>query len=93
MPIYTCDACQFTTPLRSNYSNHLLTRKHLSHNPIEANMLVQMLAADSPMLATPEPVFKTQRYRLSKMCVEHDRRINKGTIYGIQDPRKDQDSR
>ena len=56
MPIYTCDCCQFTTPLKSNYSNHLLTRKHLSHKPIEANMLVQMLAADSPMLDTPEPV-------------------------------------
>ena len=26
--VYTCECCHFTTPLKGNYSNHLLTKKH-----------------------------------------------------------------
>jgi hypothetical protein len=26
--MYTCECCNFTTPLKGNYSDHLLTKKH-----------------------------------------------------------------
>ena len=82
-----CVSCQFTTPLKSNYSNHLLTRKHLSHNPIEANMLVQMLAADSPMLATPEPMFKC---KYCEQCYKHRSSLSKHIKYSCT-KNKDED--
>ena len=34
MPSYHCDLCQFITPLKSNYTSHLSTKKHLSHMKI-----------------------------------------------------------
>jgi len=30
MPIYHCELCNFSTPLKSNYTSHLLTKKHIS---------------------------------------------------------------
>ena len=30
MPIYHCDLCNFSTPLKSNYTSHLSTKKHIS---------------------------------------------------------------
>ena len=29
MPIYNCDLCRFSTPLKSNYTNHISSRKHI----------------------------------------------------------------
>ena len=31
MKTYSCEICKFTTPLRSNYKNHLETRKHIKN--------------------------------------------------------------
>ena len=87
MPIYTCVGCQFSTPLKTNYSNHLLTRKHLSNNPTEANMLAPMLAADSPMLATPEPVY-TCKY--CEQCYKHRSSLSKHIKYSCT-KNKDED--
>jgi hypothetical protein len=30
MPIYHCELCNFSTPLKSNYTSHLSTKKHIS---------------------------------------------------------------
>ena len=87
MPIYTCVGCQFSTPLKTNYSNHLLTRKHLGNNPTEANMLAPMLAADSPMLATPEPVY-TCKY--CEQCYKHRSSLSKHIKYSCT-KNKDED--
>ena len=29
MPLYNCDCCVFSTLLKSNYTNHLTTKKHI----------------------------------------------------------------
>ena len=31
MGVYTCDACKFTTPIKSHYSRHLTTAKHIEN--------------------------------------------------------------
>jgi hypothetical protein len=31
MPTYTCERCKFTTTLKSNYTNHILTPKHIKN--------------------------------------------------------------
>lgn len=30
MPLYSCTCCNFTTMLKSNYTDHLKTRKHIT---------------------------------------------------------------
>jgi len=29
MPVYECDLCKFSTHLKSNYSNHVSSKKHI----------------------------------------------------------------
>ena len=38
MPEYECNCCGFSTPLKSNYTNHLRTNKHIrnSNQPVAA---------------------------------------------------------
>ena len=31
MGVYTCDACKFTTPIKSHYTRHLTTAKHIEN--------------------------------------------------------------
>jgi len=37
MPLYSCTCCKFTTMLKSNYTDHLKTRKHIRRqsNPVK----------------------------------------------------------
>jgi len=78
MPIYTCECCNFSTPLKSNYSNHLLTKKHVSNKPIQTNMLAEMLADVSQMLVTPEPVLKC---KYCDQCYKHRSSLSKHIKY------------
>ena len=32
MATYSCETCKFTTPLKSNYTKHLETRKHIKNS-------------------------------------------------------------
>lgn len=35
MPEYECKGCKFSTPLKSNYTNHLRTNKHIRNTNIQ----------------------------------------------------------
>lgn len=39
MPLYSCTCCNFTTMLKSNYTDHLKTRKHITKQsrPVKEN--------------------------------------------------------
>ena len=37
MPVYDCDLCKFTTHLKSNYSNHLSSKKHILISQLKSN--------------------------------------------------------
>ena len=37
MPLYECDLCKFSTHLKSNYSNHLSSKKHLLISQLKLN--------------------------------------------------------
>ena len=52
MPTYNCECCQFTTLLKSNHTNHLLTKKHIRNSQIVSPKLAQIsfpLAQISPV--------------------------------------------
>jgi hypothetical protein len=38
MPLYECDLCKFSTPLKSNYSNHLSSKKHILISQLKPNI-------------------------------------------------------
>ena len=38
MPVYDCDLCKFSTPLKSNYSNHLSSKKHILISQLNPNI-------------------------------------------------------
>jgi hypothetical protein len=65
---YTCDCCKFTTPLKGNYSDHLLTKKHIR------NIQTQQ-ASIKPKRATPTEVFTCkycdQKYKHSQSLNKH----------------------
>lgn len=42
MTTYTCELCQFTTRLKSNHTNHLLTKKHIRNSEIVSQQLAQI---------------------------------------------------
>ena len=44
MPTYKCDCCNFSTLLKSNYTNHLNTKKHISNNSEKLAEVSQKLA-------------------------------------------------
>jgi hypothetical protein len=35
MPNYHCELCNFSTPLKSNYTTHILTKKHISFSSVQ----------------------------------------------------------
>ena len=51
MPTYKCDCCNFSTLLKSNYTNHLNTKKHISNNSEKLAEVSQKLAEVSQKLA------------------------------------------
>ena len=51
MPTYNCECCHFTTLLKSNHTNHLLTKKHIRNSQIVSPKLAKIsfpLAQISP---------------------------------------------
>ena len=38
MPLYECDLCKFSTHLKSNYSNHLSSKKHILISQLKPNI-------------------------------------------------------
>ena len=53
MPTYNCECCQFITLLKSNHTNHLLTKKHIRNSQIVSPKLAKIsfeLAQISPIV-------------------------------------------
>uniref|UniRef100_A0A6C0D2W0 Uncharacterized protein n=1 Tax=viral metagenome TaxID=1070528 RepID=A0A6C0D2W0_9ZZZZ len=55
MPLYTCTCCNFNTMLKSNYSDHLNTRKHIAKQsrPVKENKTETCVKEDEKQ-NTPE---------------------------------------
>ena len=34
MPVYNCSLCQLSTPIKSHYERHLLTKKHTMNEKV-----------------------------------------------------------
>ena len=51
MPVYECNCCGFSTPLKSNYTNHLRTSKHIRNS----NQAVALPAPVPAALPAPVP--------------------------------------
>ena len=60
MPVYECNCCGFSTPLKSNYTNHLRTSKHIRNSnqavALPAPVPVALPAPVPAALPAPEPV-------------------------------------
>jgi hypothetical protein len=71
MNIYNCDCCHFTTTLRSNYTNHLLTNKH------------NKLSKVSPLICITHPVLENEMFSC-KYCgqkYKHKQSVTKHIKY------------
>jgi len=58
MPTYNCECCQFTTLLKSNHTNHLLTKKHIRNS----QQVVNKKSALSQQKVNPEPTSFVCKY-------------------------------
>lgn len=58
MPIYHCDLCNFSTPLKSNYTSHLSTKKHILLNKIkQINSPIKAEVPESKVIEKVSPEF------------------------------------
>lgn len=48
MPIYHCELCNFSTPLKTNYTSHLSTKKHISISNLKQSLTTQKQPSDNP---------------------------------------------
>lgn len=56
MPVYECNFCGFSTPLKSNYTNHLRTNKHIRNTNQPVALPAPVPVALPVPEALPEPV-------------------------------------
>ena len=71
MANYNCECCKFNTPLKSNYTNHLLTKKH--------ERLIKVTQASlKPKRATPTDVYKC---KYCEQQYKHTQSLNKHIKY------------
>ena len=54
MPIYHCDLCNFSTPLKSNYTCHLSTKKHISISNLKT-INIPKQPKNNPMTTQKQP--------------------------------------
>ena len=64
MPLYHCELCKFTTPLKSNYSNHLTTMKHIGKSKSEVSIAVSQNKSH-------ECKYCGQKYKHKQSVVNH----------------------
>ena len=50
MPLYNCDCCVFSTLLKSNYTNHLTTKKHIEKSKSKVSLGKSKVSPDENVL-------------------------------------------
>ena len=73
MPIYECKCCNFSTLLKSNYSNHVKTNKHISKSQPKVNIE----STQSQPISVPEPIalftckYCEQKFKFKQSMYRH----------------------
>ncbi len=73
MPIYECKCCNFSTLLKSNYSNHMKTNKHIS----KSHPKVNIESPQSQPITPPEPIamfsckYCEQKFKFKQSMYRH----------------------
>ena len=82
MPTYTCECCNFSTLLKSNYNNHLKTNKHIGNVSIKLAEVSQKLVVVSPKLAeVSQEISNLFKCKYCDQCYKHKSSLSKHIKY------------
>jgi len=81
MPVYHCDLCQFTTPLKSNYTAHVSSQKHVRFVQFrdriqpevipEAPQIQPEVIPEAPQIQPVDNVLTTQAEKVAEFVCKH----------------------
>lgn len=70
MPVYHCELCQFTTPLKGNYTVHVSSQKHITLVQLR-DIRQQLVIPDTPQIQPVDNVLTTQAEKVAEFVCKH----------------------
>lgn len=70
MPVYHCELCQFITPLKSNYTAHISSQKHIRFVQLR-DIRQQLVIPEAPQIQPVDNVLTTQAEKVAEFVCKH----------------------
>ena len=70
MPVYHCELCQFTTPLKGNYTVHVSSQKHITLVQLR-DIRQQLVIPEVPQIQPVVNVLTTQAEKVAEFVCKH----------------------
>jgi predicted RNase H-like nuclease (RuvC/YqgF family) len=70
MPVYHCELCQFTTPLKSNYTTHVSSQKHTRFVEFRDRVQPEVIL-EAPQIQPVDNVLTTQAEKVAEFVCKH----------------------
>ena len=70
MPVYHCELCQFTTPLKSNYTAHVSSQKHIRIIQLRDRVQPEVIP-EAPQIQPVVNVLTTQAEKVAEFVCKH----------------------
>ena len=70
MPVYHCELCQFTTPLKSNYTAHVSSQKHIRFVQFRDRVQPEVIP-EAPQIQPVDNVLTTQAEKVAEFVCKH----------------------
>ena len=70
MPVYHCELCQFTTPLKGNYTVHVSSQKHITLVQLR-DIRQQLFIPEAPQIQPVVNVLTTQAEKVAEFVCKH----------------------
>ena len=70
MPVYHCELCQFTTPLKGNYTVHVSSQKHITLVQLR-DIRQQLVIPEAPQIQPVDNVLTTQAEKVAEFVCKH----------------------
>jgi hypothetical protein len=70
MPVYHCELCQFTTQLKSNYTTHVSSQKHVRFVEFRDRVQPEVIP-EAPQIQPVDNVLTTQAEKVAEFVCKH----------------------